>query len=245
MKPSFNPKISLQIQALAYDRALRNRRPVFVMHQVVNADDKSWHTERVWTAVGSETVALERAQKYAGSVHVSTELPTLNEYAAADCEDSSDTSGAQVMTRLSSTRTNGEVRKRDLDIAHPLVTLATLPLFIAENWQRLLSGQAIPASYLVLKVQRAATVDLRWVPNHTQGAHVAVTPRNWLLRAIFGSTRLYTQGNQPVFLRQEGLLDPRDLRPNGRWKEYLGTLEFETPWDLRSLCAKEYGNELA
>jgi hypothetical protein len=232
MKPSFNPKISLQIQALAYDRALRNRRPVFVMHQVVNADDKSWHTERVWTAVGSETVALERAQKYAGSVHVSTELPTLNEYAAADFEDSSYTSGAQV-------------RKRDLDIAHPLVTLATLPLFIAENWQRLLSGQAIPASYLVLKVQRAATVDLRWVPNHTQGAHVAVTPRNWLLRAIFGSTRLYTQGNQPVFLRQEGLLDPRDLRPNGRWKEYLGTLEFETPWDLRSLCAKEYGNELA
>lgn len=168
MKPSFKPKISLQIQALAYDRALRNRRPVFAMQQVVNADDKSWHTERVWTAVGSETVALERAQKYAGSVHISTELPTLNEYALADCDDSSYTSGVQVMTRLSSTRKNGEVRTRDLDIAHPLVTLATLPLFVAENWQRLLSGQAIPASYLVLKVQRAATVDLSWVPNHTQ-----------------------------------------------------------------------------
>lgn len=245
MKPSFNPKISLQIRALAYDRALRNRRPVFAMHQVVSADDKSWHTERVWTAVGSDTVALERAQKYGGYLHVSTELPSLNEYAAADSDDASCTSGKEVITRLSSNRTDGEVRQRDLDIAHPLVTLATLPLFIAENWKRLLNRETMAASYLVLKVQRAATVDLRWVPNNSQGAHVAVTPRNWLLRAIFGSTCLYTQGNQPVFLRQEGLLDPRDLRRNGRWKEYLGTLEFETPWDLTSLCAREFGNELA
>ena len=240
MKPSFNPKISLQIQALAYDRALRNRRPLFAMHQVVNADDKSWHTERVWTAVGSDTVALERAQKYGGYLHISTELPNLNEYAAADSDVGSCMSGTEVITRLSSNRTDGVVHQRDLEIAHPLVTLATLPLFVAKNWERLLNGETMAASYLVLKVQRAATVDLRWVPNHSQGAHVVVTPRNWLLRAIFGSTRVYTQDDQPIFLRQEGLLDPRDLRPNGRWKEYLGTLEFETPWDLTSLCAKEF-----
>jgi hypothetical protein len=243
-KPSFKPKVSLQIQALAYDRKLTNRRPVFAMRQTVSTLGKSWHTERVWTAVGSDIVALEQTQKHAGALHIKTELPNLNEYASAEIAVDHSASRAEVFTRLSSDRTRGQLSERKLDISYPLATLGTLPLFVAENWGRLLGGEAIAASYLVLKVQRTATMDLRWFPKHPQGAHVAATPRNWLLRAIFGSTRLYTQGNQPVFLRQEGLLDPRDLRPNGRWKEYLGTLEFETPWDLTSLCAKESGNEL-
>jgi hypothetical protein len=239
MKPSFLPNTTLNVRALAYDRALRNRRPVFAMSQTVNAAGKSWQTERVWTATGPDMVALERAQKHAGALHVSTELPTLSEYAAADMAEEVSSSHTSVLTRLSSSRTRGQVRERELNIPYPLVTLATLPLFAAQNWAQLLRGEAMAASYLVLKVQRAATVDLQWLSGHPQGAHVAVTPRNWLLRAIFGSTRLFTHGDQPVFLRQEGLLDPRDLRPNGRWKEYLGVLEFETPWDLTSLCKQE------
>lgn len=239
MKPSFLPQTTLNVQALAYDRALRNRRPVLAMRQTVNAAGKSWQTERVWTATGPDMVALERAQKHAGALHVSTELPTLSEYAAADMTEGISESRTGVLTRLSSNRTLGQVRERELNIPHPLVTLATLPLFAAQNWAQLLRGEAMAASYLVLKVQRAATVDLRWLPVHPQGAHVAVTPRNWLLRAIFGSTRLFTQGDRPVFLRQEGLLDPRDLRPNGRWKEYLGVLEFETPWDLTALTHED------
>ena len=69
---------------------------------------------------------------------------------------------------------------------------------------------------VLAKVQKAARVDLAWLPNHTLGAHLAVMPRDLLLRVIFGSTRLFTLGDQPIFLRQEGLLDPRDLRPHGR-----------------------------
>lgn len=245
IKPSFEPKVSLQIQALAYDRKLTNRRPVFAMRQTVSTSEKSWHTERVWTAVGSDIVALEQSQKHAGALHIRTELPTLNEYASADITVEHSASRAEVFTRLSSDRTRGKPRERKLEITYPLVTLGTLPLFIAENWERLVRDETMPASYLVLKVQRAAILDLHWLPKHPQGAHVAVTPRNWLLRAIFGSTRLYTQGHQPIFLRQEGLFDPRDLRSSGRWKEYLGVLEFETPWNLTSLCRRDKANELA
>ena len=245
MKPSFNPQTKLQIHALAFDRALRNRRPVFAMRQTVSAAGDSWHTERIWTAAGPDMVALERAQQHDGSLHVSTELPTLGEYAAADIAEGISPSPAPGGTRLSSDRTGGQVRERQLDIPHPLVTLATLPLWVAKHWPHLLRGEAMAASYLVLKVQRAATVDVQWFPRHPQGAHVAVTPRNWLLRALFGSTRLFTQGDQPIFLRQEGLLDPRDLRPNGRWKEYLGVLEVETPWNLSALCNKAFEHELA
>lgn len=244
-KPLFDPQVSLQIQAFAYDRMLTNRRPVFEMRQIVNAAENSWHTERVWTAVGSDIVAREQSQKHAGALHISTELPTLNEYASADIAVNPSASSAQVFTRLSSDRTRGQLRERKLDIAYPLVTLGTLPLFVAENWERLLRDETMPASYLVLKVQSAATLDLQWLPKHPQGAHVAVTPRNWVLRAIFGSTRLYTQGHQPIFLKQEGLFDPRDLRSSGRWKEYLGVLEFESPWDLTSLCRRETTHELA
>ena len=245
MNPSFKPQISLQIEALAYDRSLKNRRPVFAMCQTVKAAGSSWQTERSWYAVGPDMVALERAQKHAGTLHVSTELPILREYAAADIADETSSFHAKVVTRLSSDRTGGQVRERELNLPHPLVTLATLPLFITENWDRLMLAETIAASYLVLKVQRAATVDVRWLPHHPHGSHVAVTPRNWLLRAIFGSTRLFTLGDQPIFLRQEGLLDPRDLRSNGRWKEYLGVLQFEHPWDLTSLCNKEPAHELA
>lgn len=245
MNPSFTPVITLQIEALAYDRSLKNRRPVFAMRQTVNAAGSSWKTERSWSAVGPEMIALERAQRHTSTLHISTELPSLQEYAAAEIADGTSSSHSEVITRLSSGRTGGQMREREFKLPHPLVTLTTLPLFIAENWNSLLRGEIIAASYLVLKVQRAATVDLQWVPNDPRGAHVAVTPRNWLLRAIFGSTRLYTQGKQAIFLWQEGLLDPRDLKHGGRWKEYLGVLEFQTPWDLTSLCKKDACNELA
>lgn len=232
MTPSFQPQSTSSIQAWAYDRSLRNRRPVFAMTQHVSGAGDSWHTERTWAGAGPQTLAVESTQHHRGALCVSTELATLNEYGAADILDSAAGTGCQVFTRLRSDRTGGQVRERTLHTPYPVVTLASLPVFVARHWERLVRGQALAASYLVLKVQRAATVDVQWLSTAPQGAHVAVTPRNWLLRSIFGSTRLYVQGGAPVFTRQEGLLDPRDLRPNGRWKEYLGTLEFDQPWDL-------------
>lgn len=215
------------------------------MRQSVSCAGRSWHTERSWSAIGPDAIAVERSQQHNGSFHVSTELPTLDEYAAADIHEVQAWPKGEVITRLSNRRTGGRVRERALTVSHPLVTLGSLPLFVANRWEELIRGESLCASYIVLKVQRAATVDLTWLPEHPLGAHVAVTPRNWLLRAIFGSTRLFTLGDLPIFLRQEGLLDPRDLRANGRWKEYLGVLEFEHPWDLTSLCNKEAAHELA
>jgi hypothetical protein len=49
----------------------------------------------------------------------------------------------------------------------------------------------------------------------------------------------------PVFLRQESLLDPRDVRPSGRRNEYLGVRVFKTPWNPMTLCQKELSHEMA
>ena len=140
---------------------------------------------------------------------------------------------------LRSPKTGAQERVRQLVLPHAAVTLASLPFLIAQHWSALAQGDALPASYLVLKVQRAATVRLQRVgPATGNELIIAATPANPVLRWIFGSTRCVFDADAPRLRRIEGLLDPRDLKPNGRWREYLGTLEFAQPLDLSALAAK-------
>lgn len=228
-------------QGLAFDRALRNPRPVFSLRQTLAPLEAAvgWRTERIWTGVGPELVARETVDWQDGLHSVRTELPSLGERARAQRIEAP-AGRYRLETWLRSDRTGGQERTRTLDLAHAPVTLASLPLFVASHWDRLRSGETLRAAYLVLKVQRAATVRLQLEPAAPgRSACVRVTPENWLLRAIFGSTCLHLAGDGPVLARQDGLLDPRDLRPSGRWREYLGTIEWQQPWDLRALTPKK------
>ncbi len=222
-------------EGLAFDRALRNRRPVFGLRQTLTPEGTGWRSERTWTGIGPEPIARETVLWADGLQSVETDMPSLGEVARAEVLGQ-EGGRYRLRTTLRSDRTRGQQRESTLDLPHPPVTLASLPLFVAAHWDRLAGRETLRASYLVLKVQRAATVSLVLEPGEAGASRVRVTPQNWLLRAIFGSTVLHMAGERPVLTRLDGLLDPRDLRPNGRWREYLGTIEWQRPWDLRALA---------
>lgn len=224
-------------EGLAFDRALRNRRPVFGLRQTLAPEGTGWRSERTWTGIGPEAIARETVLWDQGLRSVQTEQHSLGEVARADVLGL-EGGRYRLRTTLRSDRTRGQTRESTLDLPHPPVTLASLPLFVAAHWNRLAAGETLRASYLVLKVQRAATVSLALERGEAGASEVRVTPDNWLLRAIFGSTVLHMADNRPVLTRLDGLLDPRDLRPGGRWREYLGTIEWQRPWDLQALAAQ-------
>jgi hypothetical protein len=114
-------------------------------------------------------------------------------------------------------------------------SLAETALFIAQHWEALRVGEMRLASYLVLKVQRVATVQVERAEPRGAACNrlvVSVTPTNPLLRWIFGSTLYELHSERPELLAMDGLFDPRDLKPNGRWREYLGRFEFAELVDL-------------
>lgn len=223
--------VQQRCEAQAYDRSRGNRRLAFVLQQSLERlSDGTWQARREWRAVGPDVVAAETVLWRQGLVESATEQAAIGETARAAVQ------GGDCRCVLRGPRTGGAERERVLRLPHAAVTLGSLPLFIAQHWSALLGGAAVPASYLVLKVQRAATVQLRRA-SAAQTGELAIdaTPANPLLRWIFGSTRCVFAADSPRLLRIEGLLDPRDVRTNGRWIEYLGSIEFAEPLDLSGL----------
>lgn len=219
---------ALPVNALAYDRRLRNARPLFSLEHRLQASADGLRLQRCWTAVGALPVATESLLWRGGLQQVETELPSLPEIAQAHVK------GLQVHTVLRSPRTTATERQRTLTLRHPAVTLGSMPLFIAQHWATLLRGEPCWASYLVLKVQRAAAVRVQRIASPRGETRIAVTPGNWLLRAVFGSTVFRFEGSEPALIAIDGLLDPRDLQHNGRWRETLGRIVFSSPVDLRA-----------
>jgi hypothetical protein len=221
--------------ALAFDRSRRNRRPAFALQQTLQRfPDGAWHSQRQWQGVGIDAVASETIVWRDGLVESHSEQTSIEEVAMATVR------GVACRTLLRSGKTGGGRRERELVLPHPAVTLGSLPLFIAQHWAELVDGQSIAASYLVLKVQRAARVQLaRTSDGSARELVIAATPANPLLRWIFGSTLCVFTPDAPRLLRIEGLLDPRDLKANGRWREYLGSIEFDQPLDLSGLASRE------
>ncbi len=219
-----------ETQALAYDRRFGNRRPVYEMkHRLERHGDGPWIATREWRAAGAVTVASETVEWQHGLLRTTGHSPSLDESFEARIEQQA------CHSQLTSHKTLGQPRQRTIHLPHAPVTLAAMPLFIAQHWARLCAGQAVDASYLVLKVQRAATVRVSAGAVNAAERAVDVTPRNLLLRALFGTTSFVFAEQAPLLRRIEGLLDPRDLKPNGRWIEYLGTVEFDKPVDLSGL----------
>lgn len=231
-------------EALAFDRLQSNPRPVFALSHSLRVTPNGLHLTRVWRAVGDAALATETVHWKNGLQHTEAIQITLAETAQARTE------GNRVETLLTSPRTNGVLRERCLDLPYPAVTLAAMPLFIAQHWDALRAGESKLASYLVLKVQRAATVRVqRKVAKGLSDQHwvVGVTPTNPLLRWLFGSTLYELNTDPPELLAIDGLLDPRDLKPNGRWREYLGRIEFAKPVDLSvalTVSALQHGGQI-
>jgi hypothetical protein len=221
-------------EALVFDGRRKNRRPAFTMQQTLQLRaDGAWRSKRDWRAVGPERIASETITWRGGLVESASEQPFLEEWTLAVPQ------GQGCACTLRSPKTGAQDRVRQLVLSHPAVTLASLPLLIAQHWSTLSQGAALPASYLVLKVQRAATVHLQRVAAAAKNELViAATPANPVLRWIFGSTRCIFDADAPRLRRIEGLLDPRDLKPNGRWHEYLGTIEFTQPLDLGAMATQ-------
>lgn len=216
-------------EALAYDRQQTNLRPVFALSHSVEATSDGVRLTRVWRGVGHAALATETVHWQQGLRFAEATQSTLSETALVRME------GRRAHTVLTSPKTRSEPRERGLDLPHPAVTLAAMPLFIAQHWQALRHGEERLASYLVLKVQRAASVRVQRTTQRRPDPNrwvVGVTPTNPLLRWIFGSTLYELHPDRPELLAIDGLLDPRDLKPNGRWREYLGRVEFVEPVDL-------------
>jgi len=230
-------------EALAFDRLQRNPRPIFALSHSLRVAPNGLRLTRVWRAVGDTALATETVHWQNGLQHTEATQTTLAETAQAHTE------GNRVKTLLTSSRTNAIQRERWFDLPHPAVTLAAMPLFIAQHWDALRAGESKLASYLVLKVQRAATVRVqRTVAEDFSGKHwvVGATPTNPLLRWIFGSTLYEMHPDRPELLAIDGLLDPRDLKPSGRWREYLGRIEFTEPVDLSAaltVSALKHGDQ--
>ena len=229
------------INASAFDRSNINRRPAFAMKQWLTKTTPSCFTStREWTGVGPKAIASEEVRWENGLQKTLTHIESLEE--SCEATVSPIASRWLIESRLTSHLTQGRPRLRRLQVPHPPVTLSSLPFLIAQHWQALMNGESVYASYLVLKVQRAATVKIQRkpmqeAPNEIQ---IKVVPTNWLLRLVFGATTLHFLPDSVSLVKINGLLDPRDRKSNGRWREYMGTMEFDEPWDLKSLLpAKE------
>lgn len=218
-----------QVCAWAYDRQNSNRRPIFKMTQAITHDHAHIRTERQWQGVGEQVVCQEKAVWTNRLTSVSSEMPFLAEQTHAEIKSD------QCATWLKSHKTQHQQREKSFILPHEPITLATGPLMIAREWEALQNKQILMASFLVLKVQRAATVRIQCTKITASECTISVTPTNVLLRAIFGSTLFVFEANSPRLLRVEGLLDPRDTKPNKRWREYMGSIEFESPFDLSAL----------
>jgi hypothetical protein len=123
------------------------------------------------------------------------------------------------------------VTERSERVVHPPLSLATLPWQIAAQRRALLAGKAVRMTYPVLKVQRSATVRLAYAATG-DGAQVSVTPVNPLLRVLFGATVLSFDADLTEWRGYAGLLDPRDRKRSGRWRDYLGRITLDKPMNL-------------
>ncbi len=224
-------------RARAYDRRNANQRAVFALaHWLEPLSAERWRIVRRWTGVGDELLTEETVHWCArqGLLKTLAHSPSMGERLEAVRRTDGDASRIRLDTlRVAAAGT--EPVHRTLALSHAPLTLASAPLEIAASWSELLKGQRLRRRFLVLKVQRHAAVELRMLQTDGRRVVVEVTPVAWPLRWLFGSTHYHFDRAALALDAIDGLLDPRDRRGNGRWREYLGRIEFATPVPLRQV----------
>lgn len=224
-------------EALAFERKNANKRAVFSMQQTLTVNSEGiYQSRRNWFAVESCVIAEESVEWKNSLLSAFFTSDSLGE--RSEATNLKSYTPFQLSTRLNSPLTKNQTRYRELSIPYEPVTLSSMPFIIAKYWKELRAGHTKFASYLVLKVQRAAVLKIQLAKGTKTDrfVNVEVIPTNFILKMLFGKTVFtFINGPSPHLVSIDGLLDPRDRKHNGRWHEYFGLIEFSEPWDLSSL----------
>jgi len=206
-----------------------SRRPIWSVELSAEAAAGKGRATRRFLGLGGSIVSEEVSvlSQECSLLQVTARQPHLGEEALAHIYPT-DNIGSTIHYRL---RVNGALRERNERVQLPVVTLSFLPLFAGLHAAELLAGRVIKARFPVLKVMRSATVVLQAHPV-LGGADVKVTPTHPLLRLLFGTTVYRFDKSLAALLGYRGLLDPRDRKHNGRWHEYLGSIDLVRPLPL-------------
>lgn len=211
----------------AYDASYQSMRPIFsceISYQKIN--DRIV-VKRVWSGVASEIVAKETLvwSERDGLLRASMCQHYLREEGALE------RNGNKVRFVLSSHKTQYNQKVCNMRIDKLLVTLLSMPLEIVRNWEQLKAGRSFDRSYVVLKVQNHTGVRFKMDDGNHQSI-VSVTPLNPVWRYIFGPLKFVFEKDKPLLKEICGLIEPRDHKMNGKYKEYVGFFRFDTPLDL-------------
>jgi len=211
----------------AYDVSYQSLRPIFsatISYQKIS--DKII-AKRVWSGIGSEPVAQETLVWSEQSGLLSAGMCQHYLHEEAEIEKNAN----ELRFLLSSHRTEYNHKILIKYVEKIVVTLLSMPLEIVKHWEQLIAGEPFDCSYAVMKVQNHTAVSVKMESDSLQSV-VSVTPRNPVWRYIFGSMKFVFEKNRPLLKEIHGLIEPRDHKKNGKYKEYVGTLMLDTPLDI-------------
>ncbi len=211
----------------AYDANYQSLRPIFSCKVSYRKDNDRIVSRRVWSGISSKVVANETLvwSEQDGLISAGMCHPYLREEGSLNRDDNN------VRFLLSSHKTQYKQKARTMSIDKLFVTLLSMPLEIARNWEQLMAGIQFDRNYAVLKVQNHTAVRFRMDDEDHQSI-VSVTPLNPVWRYIFGSLRFLFVKGRPLLKEIHGLIEPRDHKRNGKYKEYVATFKFDIPLDF-------------
>ncbi|WP_087019727.1 hypothetical protein [Thaumasiovibrio subtropicus] len=225
---SSEPDAVLATTAFVYDKRFKNRRPMFSMALTIqrSAEGKV-EAQRDWYGVGDTVIASETLvwSGTHGITHMGMHNPSLEERGALSHDN------GKGEFQLVAPKTDMVKRVKQTQFPSSPASLTSLPLEVVKHWDALKRGEKLTFDYAVLKVQAHTQIE---VSGRESGPEfiVKVTPKKWFWRFVFGSSYLHFNRDRPLLRKMVGLMEPRDLKPNGKYIEYLGEMAFEPAIDL-------------
>ncbi|RJE73335.1 hypothetical protein BGP78_03480 [Pseudoalteromonas sp. MSK9-3] len=220
-----------QVKAVVKNNKHQSDRPVFEYDMnIACLSQGQLHATRLWRGTAQTIVAKEEVTwcPNQGLLYGMMAQPHLNE------EGSLTVANNMATSVLQSKKSAHKTKQKSLKFTTRPCTLLSIPFEIVHHWSALKRGEKVCLDYIVLKVQAHTKVTLqkRETIDHTV---VSVTPNNWFWRMLFGSTEYYYDRNTLKLRKITGLLEPRDLNVKGKYIEYLGLAQFESPVDYGRL----------
>ncbi|KAF7764974.1 hypothetical protein PCIT_b1092 [Pseudoalteromonas citrea] len=216
-----------QVKASVIDKKHQSERPIFEYDMnIARLPEGLLRVTRQWRGAEQTIVAKEEITwcSTQGLLYGAMAQPHLNEKGSLTVTKSKATSVLQ------SDKTGQKSKQKPLKFTSRPCTLLSIPFEISHHWPALKRGEKVCLDYIVMKVQAHTKVTLqkRETIDHTV---VSVTPKNWFWRMLFGSTEYYFDRNTLKLRKNIGLLEPRDRNLNGKYIEYLGHAQLESPVD--------------